>query len=134
MSTSSSPTQERHVLAQLRVLLADDESRIRVLVTRLAVRSGFELTSVSDGQDAVNAFERDPARWDLVILDVTMPTMDGMEAYARINALRSVPTLFLSGCIEEAMAARLVGPVGYMSKPFGVAALVDEMARLTGRA
>jgi signal transduction histidine kinase/CheY-like chemotaxis protein len=80
------------------ILLAEDEEQVRTVAARILERAGYTVETVSDGARAVEAFEADPHRFDLVLLDVVMPTMNGREARRRMQSVRSdVPVLFSSG-------------------------------------
>jgi signal transduction histidine kinase len=80
------------------ILLAEDENQVRSIVARLLERAGYTVEVVADGAEAVSLFESDPARFDLVLLDVVMPTMNGREAGARMRSIRpDVLIVFSSG-------------------------------------
>ena len=110
-----------------KVLVVDDDSHIRDVVCFALRRAGFDVAEAGDGQAAVHAFQRDKP--DLVILDVLMPGMDGLDVCRAIRAEathgnegggRNVPILFLSS--KDAELDRVVGlEVGgddYIVKPF----------------
>ncbi|MFW6050474.1 MAG: ATP-binding protein [Myxococcota bacterium] len=80
------------------ILLAEDEEQVRTVAARILERAGYTVVAVANGQEAVEAFEADPERFDVVVLDVVMPVMDGRVARARIQQTRpEVPVLFSSG-------------------------------------
>jgi PAS domain S-box-containing protein len=80
------------------ILLAEDEDQVRSVVARLLERAGYSVEAVADGAEAVALFESDPARFDLVLLDVVMPTMNGREASVRMKAVRpDILIIFSSG-------------------------------------
>lgn len=103
----------------MKILLADDEVSIRKLITGLLEDEGHECVCVEDGTDALEAFEN--ASFDLVILDVMMPRMDG---FATCRELRTrgvtVPVIFLSakGDIVDKGIGFAAGGDDYMTKPF----------------
>ena len=76
------------------VLIADDEERIREVVQYALEKEGFKVTAVADGNEALDASKREQI--DLIVLDVTMPGLDGLEVCRRIRAERQTPILFLS--------------------------------------
>jgi signal transduction histidine kinase/ActR/RegA family two-component response regulator len=80
------------------ILLAEDESQVRSVATRILERAGYTVVAVADGGQAVEAFEGEPERFDLVLLDVVMPTINGREALRHMQGVRpDVPILFSSG-------------------------------------
>ena len=118
-----------------RVLLAEDTPVNQTLATLLLTRLGHEVTVASNGLEAVDAFAAAP--FDLVLMDIQMPEMGGLEATAAIRALErergleSVPIIAvtahaLKGDRERYLAS---GLDGYVAKPLSVEALVSEMRR-----
>lgn len=103
----------------MKILLADDEVSIQKLISGLLEDEGHECVCVEDGTDALEAFEK--ASFDLVILDVMMPRMDG---FATCRELRTrgvtVPVIFLSakGDIVDKGIGFAAGGDDYMTKPF----------------
>ncbi len=103
----------------MKILLADDEVSIQKLISGLLEDEGHECICVEDGTDALEAFEN--ASFDLVILDVMMPRMDG---FATCRELRTrgvtVPVIFLSakGDIVDKGIGFAAGGDDYMTKPF----------------
>ena len=115
-----------------RVLVIDDETELRTLLGRILERSGFEVTSAPDGPTALRMLYAD--RPDVVVLDVTMPGMDGWEVLERIRDLTDVPVLMLSGRGDELEKVRglRLGADDYVAKPFGrqeVVARVEALMR-----
>jgi hypothetical protein len=70
------------------VLVADDEDEVRMIAGDILDKLGFTVVSATDGHEAVVCFEREPARFDLVLLDLTMPGLSGVEALRRMRAHR----------------------------------------------
>src|ERR687884_2387315 len=77
-----------------RVLVIDDDDDIRALVAELLQRAGLEVEQASDGRAGLRAFHQSPA--DLVLLDVSMPELDGWETLDRIRDLSDVPVIMLT--------------------------------------
>src|SRR5918994_770013 len=103
----------------MRILIAEDETIIRLDLRDLLVRSGFEVvTEAKDGEEAV-ALARSEAP-DLAILDVKMPRLDGIEAARRILDERAIPIVMLTAYGQEELVSRAVeaGVFGYLVKPF----------------
>jgi len=101
-----------------RILIVDDDPHIRELLAFALAKAGFATSEAGDGEDAVAQVQR--ARPDLVILDINMPRMDGLEACRRIRAVDDVPILFLSSRddeIDRVIGIELGGD-DYVVKPF----------------
>ena len=119
-----------------RVLLVDDEDMVRSVATLMLKKMGFEVLTASDGREAVAAFKLGGSRIDAVVLDMTMPHMDGREALRAIRALRAdVPVLMTSGFTEEDVASDVAEErhVGFLQKPFNSAALAEKLSGLLAR-
>ena len=102
-----------------RLLIAEDETLIRLDLKHLLERGGFEVCAEArDGEEAVAlAASEQP---DLAVLDVKMPRLDGIEAARRILAERPIPIVMLTAYGQEELVARAVeaGVFGYLVKPF----------------
>jgi two-component system, response regulator PdtaR len=102
-----------------RILVAEDETIIRLDLKELLERAGFEVCAEArDGEEAVAlAASEQP---DLAVLDVKMPRLDGIEAARRILAERPIPIVMLTAYGQEDLVARAVeaGVFGYLVKPF----------------
>lgn len=80
------------------VLIAEDEPQVRTVAQRILERAGYTVVTVTNGLEAVQAVESQPERFDVVVLDVVMPAMDGRAARERITRIRpDIPILFSSG-------------------------------------
>jgi len=103
-----------------RILLADDEASIRELAREVLEEKGFAVVEAPDGQAALEAFEANPAAWDLAILDLVMPRLHGSELVARIERIRpDLPILLISGYSAETKPGLLDGPLRrFLAKPF----------------
>ena len=102
-----------------RILLAEDETIIRLDLKDLLERAGFEVCAEArDGEEAVALAAREKP--DLAVLDVKMPRLDGIEAARRILADRSIPIVMLTAYGQDELVARAVeaGVFGYLVKPF----------------
>jgi two-component system, response regulator PdtaR len=117
----------------MRILIADDETIIRLDLRGLLEAAGYEVREARDGAEAVDLAQA----WnpDLAVLDARMPGLDGIEAARRINANRPVPVILLTaysdrGTIERAIGA---GIFAYLVKPFSESDLVPAIELAWGR-
>jgi DNA-binding response OmpR family regulator len=117
-----------------RVLVIDDDDDIRGLVVELLQRAGLTVEQAPDGRAGLRAFHRSPA--DLVVLDVSMPELDGWETLERIRDLSDVPVIMLTarGAELERVRGLQAGADDYMVKPFGRQELVARVQALLRRA
>jgi two-component system nitrogen regulation response regulator GlnG len=118
-------------LTSARILVADDEDGLRWVLERGLRQAGYDVTAAKDGESALRAIESEP--FDLVVLDIRMPGIDGLSALARIRQLRPamhVIVMTAHGTMETAIQAMQRGAYDYLAKPFDL----DEMLLLTERA
>jgi len=118
-------------MSPARILVADDEDSLRWVLEKGLRGAGHEVTSVADGEAAVQAVEREP--FDLVLLDVRMPGLDGLTALERMRQARPdacVVVMTAHGTMETAITAMQRGAYDYIAKPFDL----DEVLLLTERA
>jgi DNA-binding response OmpR family regulator len=116
------------------ILVVDDDADIRVLLERLFGRAGHGVCSAPNGREALRAlFEHRP---DLVVLDVSMPELDGWETLSRIRELTDVPVLMLTarGTELEKVRGLRGGADDYVTKPFGRQELLARAEALLRRA
>ena len=103
----------------MRILVAEDETIIRIDLRELLERSGFEVCAEArDGLEAVELARREQP--DLAVLDVKMPRLDGIEAARRILDERPIPIVMLTAYGQDELVSRAVeaGVFGYLVKPF----------------
>jgi DNA-binding response OmpR family regulator len=103
-----------------RILLADDEQSIQTLLSFPLRKDGYEVTTAADGREALARFNE--GRFDLVVLDVMMPRMDGLEVCRRIRARHTVPIIMLTAKAEEIdkVLGLELGADDYITKPFSL--------------
>lgn len=116
------------------VLVVDDEARIREVVQYALEREGYRVSSVDDGGAAVDALAR--GAFDLVVLDVMLPGLDGLEVCRRVRATSKVPILFLSARSDEIdrVLGLELGGDDYLVKPFSPRELVARVKAVLRRA
>jgi DNA-binding response OmpR family regulator len=117
-----------------RILVIDDDADIRGLVRNLLERAGHHVREAPDGKAGLRELYAAPA--DLVILDVTMPELDGWATLERIRDISDVPVLMLTGRDAELERVRglQAGADDYVAKPFGRQELVARVQALLRRA
>jgi CheY-like chemotaxis protein len=99
----------------------DDEEMVRTAAGLLVERLGFRVLSASGGAEAVELFRKSQREVSCVLLDVTMPAMDGEETFWALREIREdVPVLFMSGHSSREIDSRLLrkSRVGKLRKPF----------------
>jgi two-component system OmpR family response regulator len=109
------------------ILVVDDEARIREVLHYALKKEGFTVTAVADGPAALAAVEAGGV--DLVVLDVMLPELDGLEVCRRLRQKHRVPILFLSARGEEIdrIVGLELGGDDYLSKPFSPRELVARV-------
>jgi len=104
-----------------RILLVDDEPPIQTLLAFPLERDGYEVVAASDGREALTRFSEQP--FDLVVLDLMLPKLDGLEVCRRLRAQRStVPIIMLTAKSEEIdkVLGLELGADDYITKPFSM--------------
>ncbi len=115
-----------------RILVVDDERTIRDVVEQYLRREGYETVGVGDGEAAVVA----AADADLVVLDLMLPKLDGLEVCRRIRAEREVPIIMLTAKSDEIdkLLGLGLGADDYLTKPFSPRELVARVQAVLRRA
>lgn len=117
----------------VRILLADDDPQVRAITTRILHRQSWEVIIASNGREAVDRWPADGEPFDLVILDVSMPEMNGYEAFRELQRLHpDARILFISGYADVPSWRELVEERGqpFLAKPFSPCQLVDAVRSL----
>ena len=115
------------------VLVVDDEETVRVTTARMLEASGFTTKLADNGRTGVEEFTASPDDFTLVVLDLTMPHMDGDEAFRLIRKLRpEARVLLMSGFNEQEALARFAGKglAGFIQKPFAYHALREKLQEI----
>jgi DNA-binding response OmpR family regulator len=115
------------------VLVVDDDEGVRELVAETLQRAGLTVLLTGDGREAVELFRRQADEIQLVILDRTMPNIDGEQAFDEIRRIRSdTPIILVSGYSEERAAWHFIdrGLDAFLHKPFEPMALLERVRRI----
>jgi DNA-binding response OmpR family regulator len=121
-------------MSESRVLVVDDDDDIRGLLVALLTRAGITVRAAADGREGLREFHA--WRPDLVVLDVSMPEIDGWSVLDRIRDMSAVPVLMLTARGDELERVRglQAGADDYVVKPFGKQELVARVNALLRRA
>ena len=121
-------------MAAKKILIADDESRMRKLIKDYLRRDGFEVIEAADGLEALAQFDLNPDT-DLIIMDVMMPKLDGYGALKKIREKSKVPVIILTAKSEEedALEGFTAGADEFVTKPFSPKVLVARVKAIINR-
>lgn len=115
------------------ILVVDDESIVRETCGCMLEGLGFLIATARDGREAVEVLERQLAVISAVVLDLTMPVMNGEDAFHAMRALRAdLPVLLTSGYYPQDVATRFAGQsrLAFLKKPYSMAELEQAMQGL----
>ena len=119
-----------------KVLVCEDEDSIREFVVINLVRSGYEVVDVNCGEDALKAFEENKGEFDVALLDIMMPGIDGMQVCKKIREESdTVGIIMLSAKSQEMdkISCLMSGADDYITKPFSISELIARVDALTRR-
>src|SRR5437899_2328639 len=116
------------------ILLVDDEESVQKLLTYPLERDGYRVVQARDGEEALASFKRQPV--DLVVLDVMLPKLDGLEVCKRLRAESSVPIIMLTARDDELdkVVGLEIGADDYITKPFSIREFRSRVKALLRRA
>jgi DNA-binding response OmpR family regulator len=116
-----------------RVLIVDDEREIAELIEIYLRNEGFQTSIAGDGEEALELYEREP--YDLVILDIMMPRMDGLEVCRKLRKDHNVPIMMVSAKTQDMdkIMGLMTGADDYMAKPFNPMELIARVRSLLRR-
>jgi CheY-like chemotaxis protein len=115
------------------VLLIDDDSYVINVGSKMLTQLGFQVLTASNGQEGVEIFRKHHDEISCVILDLTMPTMDGKETFSELCRLRGdVRVILSSGYNEQDVIQQFAGkgPAGFIQKPYSIAKLRVALSRI----
>jgi CheY-like chemotaxis protein len=120
--TTAAPVPKRSIM------LVDDEEMALTLVKRVLVEAGFSVTTAASGFQCLEYFRKQPLSYEMVLLDLTMPFMDGEETFKRLREIRSdIPVVLCTGFIQQERLSRLMssGLTGFLRKPIAADEIVS---------
>ncbi|HEY6111594.1 MAG TPA: response regulator [Chthoniobacterales bacterium] len=112
------------------ILLVDDDMAAVLLMKRILVEAGFRVVSAHSGFECLDLFRGSPHVYDLVILDMNMPLLDGEETFHRLRNIRpDVPVILCAGFVQQEKLNRLItaGLAGLLRKPLAPNEIVDHV-------
>ncbi len=114
-------------MTQKKILVVDDDPHIREVISFALEKAEMSVTLANDGKQALSSFERSPS--DLIVLDINMPEMDGLECCRELRKSFDVPILFLSSRDDEIdrILGLEIGGDDYVTKPFSPRELVARV-------
>jgi two-component system, chemotaxis family, chemotaxis protein CheY len=114
-----------------RILIVDDEPHIRFLIRKVLEAADHNVTEAKNGIDGIIAFTASPETFDVIVLDIMMPIMNGFEFLNRLQPVRfGVPVLVLSASHNHCAEAEAHGATTALIKPFNRALLTDMVGHL----
>ncbi|MGB8167416.1 MAG: PAS domain S-box protein [Chthoniobacteraceae bacterium] len=134
-ATETEATSTAGWRGQGHVLVVDDEETVRVTTARMIEACGFTTRLAADGREGFEMFCEIGGAFDLVVLDLTMPHMDGEETFRAITELKpDARVLLMSGFNEQEAIARFTGKglAGFLQKPFNFPALREKLQQILG--
>ena len=122
LPAESDASGRAHSARPRRILVVDDEPAARVLANRVLSEAGFEVTTVQSGFECLERFRKQPQGFDLILLDLSMPFMDGEETFRRLreinpNVVALLSTGFLAPAQERIERMLAGGLAGFLRKP-----------------
>ena len=117
------------------ILIADDETRMRKLIKDFLVKSDYKTLEAGDGEEAIDVFEENKDKINLILLDVMMPKLDGWSVLRKIRSESKVPVIMLKARGEEQdeLFGFELGVDEYISKPFSPKILVARIEAILKR-
>ncbi|MDO4877281.1 MAG: response regulator transcription factor, partial [Oscillospiraceae bacterium] len=112
----------------MKILIADDELNLRTMLAAHLKHAGYEVTAVSDGEEAVKAASEDT--FDVMVFDIMMPNKDGVEALKEIREKGILTPVILStakGDVEDRITGLDAGADDYLTKPFSMGELLARI-------
>lgn len=115
---------------KLRILLVDDDPDTRQLVTMIVEKAGHKIQTVGHGQSALSLLERET--FDIILLDIMMPEVDGLNVLESIRRVSTAPVIMLTALSDAGIMEQsyYMGADDYIVKPFAMSKLLERIERL----
>jgi len=134
-TATSNPSASVATCRPRRILVVDDEPAARFLSQRLFSEAGFEVVTVQSGFDCLTEFRKQPSGFDLILLDLSMPFMDGEETFRRLRRMNPTVVVLLStgflgqaqNRIERMMAGGMAGVIRKPHRPDELLAQINSI-------
>jgi len=125
----------RKQMNDITILVVDDESRMRKIIRDFLVKSGYNIMEAGDGEEALQLFEKNENKIQLILLDVMMPKLDGWSVLRQIRQKSKVPIIMLTARGEEQdeLFGFELGVDEYIAKPFSPKILVARVEAILRR-
>jgi CheY-like chemotaxis protein len=130
---------EEHPLStketQQKILVVDDNEMIRDLLERMLIHLGYKVAMAKNGQEAIDMLREDAAQFDIIIVDLIMPKMDGLACFDEIKSLNpDIPVIISSGIDESVNKASLFskGVSAYLAKPSTIEKVKETLEKFRG--
>ena len=122
-------------MADITILVVDDESRMRKLIKDFLVKKEYKIIEAVDGEEAIKIFEENEGKINLILLDVMMPKLDGWSVLRQIRQTSNIPIIMLTARGEEQdeLFGFELGVDEYIAKPFSPKILVARVEALLKR-
>ena len=122
-------------MSDVTILIVDDESRMRKLVKDFLSQKGYKALEAADGEEALEIFEQNQNKLDLILLDVMMPKLDGWSVLRQVRQESKIPVIMLTARGEEQdeLFGFELGVDEYISKPFSPKILVARVQAILNR-
>jgi excisionase family DNA binding protein len=135
-ATGLPPTPPAVRGARKRVLVVDDEASIRDLLSKTLALAEYDVDTAGDGAAALDRMRTSTPGYDLLIADLKMPGMDGLQLIRQVKKLKAdLPVIIITGFSTESSAIEAVnlGVAGYLTKPFRVPQVLAAAAKALGQ-
>ena len=124
------PCEDQGWHASGTVLVVEDEETVRLTVEKILTALGFSVVLAIDGQDGVEKFRQDPENFRLVLLDLTMPKLDGVQVFEELRRISpGIRVVLMSGYGQQEATVRFWGKGldGFVAKPFDIHTLQSAL-------
>lgn len=117
----------------MHILVVDDEELIRDVIKDYSINEGYEVDEASNGDEAIECVSNN--NYDVIIMDIMMPHMDGYQAVREIKKIKNIPVIMLSARVEEydKLQGFELGIDDYVTKPFSPKELIARIKAVTKR-